>query len=102
MNIARLARWGFTLTAAAAIRGELFAQGPTPLRVIRSTPGADASPLAEISVSFDRPVAGSLDHSVDPATIFRIEPAVRGRLEWRDPVTIRLRPSATLTAGATY
>jgi uncharacterized protein YfaS (alpha-2-macroglobulin family) len=72
------------------------------LRVVRATPTADAGPMQQISVAFDRPVAGSLDRSVDPATIFHIEPAVRGRLEWRDPVTIRLTPAAPLTSGARY
>src|SRR3954447_8249976 len=72
------------------------------LRVVRATPTADAGPMQQISVAFDRPVAGSLDRSVDPATIFHIEPAVRGRLEWRDPVTIRLPPAAPLTSGTRY
>src|SRR5262249_4663588 len=67
--------------------------------VIRSSPTGNAVPTAEITVTFDRPVAGSLDRSVDAATIFRIEPVVRGRLEWRDPVTIRLRPNDALTAA---
>ena len=31
-----------------------------------------------VTVTFDRPVAGSLDRTVDPARIFRIEPAVAG------------------------
>src|SRR5688500_11709736 len=78
------------------------AQNPAPLRVTRSTPAGDAVPTAEISVTFDRPVAGSLDRSVDPTSIFRIEPAVRGRIEWRDPVTIRLRPAEPLTPGGRY
>ena len=77
------------------------AQAPA-LRVIRVTPTTDANPMQQISVTFDRPVAGSLDHAVDPATIFRIEPNVRGRLEWRDPVTIRLTPSTPLAPGAQY
>lgn len=102
MIIARFVRALLLTTAAIASRSELPAQGPAPLRVIRSTPASVANPLAEIAVTFDRPVAGSLDRSVDPATVLRIEPAVRGRLEWRDPVTIRLRPSAMLTAGTTY
>ena len=78
------------------------AQAGSTLRVIRSTPGADAGPTATISVTFDRPVAGSLDRSVDPGTILRVTPAVTGRLEWRDPVTIRLVPSAPLAAATTY
>jgi uncharacterized protein YfaS (alpha-2-macroglobulin family) len=87
--------------AAFAVSAHASAQTGT-LRVIRVAPTGDAGPLQQISVTFDRPVAGSLDQSVDPATIFRIEPAVRGRLEWRDPVTIRLTPAAPLTPGAQY
>src|SRR5512138_2023750 len=78
------------------------AQSPAPLRVIRSSPAGDAAPNAEISVTFDRPVAGSLDRTIDATSIFRIEPAVAGRVEWRDPVTIRLRPAAPLVSGTRY
>src|SRR3954469_15496297 len=85
-----------------AVAAHVHAQGPSPLRVIRSSPTGDAIPTAEISVTFDRPVAGSLDRSVDPATILRIEPGVRGRIEWRDPVTIRLRPNEALASGTRY
>ena len=94
------------LAVAAAIAAVAFtspAHAQTgALRVVRVTPTGDAGPTQQISVAFDRPVAGSLDRSVDPATIVHIEPAVRGRLEWRDPVTIRLTPSAPLTGGARY
>jgi hypothetical protein len=74
MTIARFVRSFIFATAAAASSSELGAQGPAPLRVIRTTPGSDANPLAEISITFDRPVAGSLDRAVDPATIFRMLP----------------------------
>ena len=73
-----------------------------PLNIVRVTPNGDASPMQQISVAFDRPVAGSLDRTIDPATIFHIQPAVRGQLEWRDPVTIRLTPGAPLLPGAQY
>ncbi|HET9012336.1 MAG TPA: Ig-like domain-containing protein, partial [Gemmatimonadaceae bacterium] len=86
-------------TALSTLAG---AQSPAPLRVIRSTPTGDAAPNAEISVTFDRPVAGSLDRSIDATSIFRIEPAVAGRVEWRDPVTIRLRPTTRLVSGTRY
>ena len=72
------------------------------LQVLRVTPAADAAPTASVTVTFDRPVAGSLDRSVDPAGIFRIEPAVRGRLDWRDPVTLRFRPDAPLPPNTSY
>ncbi len=90
------------LAVLATVPADTLAQRVTPLRVTRTTPSGDAIPTADISVTFDRPVAGSLDRTVDAASIFRIEPAVRGRVEWRDPVTIRLRPAEALAPGARY
>jgi len=87
---------------AAVFPSTAHAQDGAALRVVRVTPTGDASPMAQISVTFDRPVAGSLDRTVDPTTILRIEPAVTGKLEWRDPVTIRLTPAAPLAPGARY
>jgi uncharacterized protein YfaS (alpha-2-macroglobulin family) len=78
------------------------AQSDAPLRVIRTTPAADASPSSTITVTFDRPVAGSLDRTIDPRTILTITPAVQGKLEWRDPVTLRLTPSVLLQANTRY
>ncbi|AHG93764.1 alpha-2-macroglobulin domain protein 2 (plasmid) [Gemmatirosa kalamazoonensis] len=86
----------------ALVAAQAHAQPAAPLRVIRATPAGDAAPSAEIAVTFDRPVAGSLDRTVDPATVLRVEPAVRGRLEWRDPVTVRLVPSEMLAPGTRY
>jgi uncharacterized protein YfaS (alpha-2-macroglobulin family) len=80
----------------------LAADPGSELQVLRVTPGTEAAPTASVTVTFDRPVAGSLDRSVDPAGIFRIEPAVRGRLDWRDPVTLRFRPDTPLPANASY
>ncbi|CAN5319939.1 hypothetical protein BH09GEM1_BH09GEM1_41830 [soil metagenome] len=90
------------LSLGAALPRTATAQRDTPLRVVRTTPSGDAAPLARISVSFDRPVAGSLDRTIDPATILRITPEVAGRVEWRDPVTIQLVPSVPLTPGTRY
>src|SRR5687767_2702344 len=87
---------------AIASSGDAIAQGVGPLRVIRATPSGTAAPTATVTVTFDRPVAGSLDRTVDPASIFRIEPSAPGRLEWRDPVTIRFTPTALLQSGSTY
>jgi hypothetical protein len=41
------------------------------LRVLRVTPADDASPSSSVTVTFDRPVAGSLDRSVDPRSSVR-------------------------------
>src|SRR5258706_9935049 len=84
------------LTAAA-----LAADGPPPLRVIRATPAGSADPGLAITVTFDRPVAGSLDRTVDPKTVLALEPEVPGAWDWRDPVTVRFRPASPLRAGLT-
>src|SRR5439155_626327 len=55
-----------------------------------------------ISLTLDRPASSGLDQSQDRRAIFTIQPRVEGRLEWRDPVTIRFVPAAALAAGATY
>ncbi len=91
-------------TAAVIAAASLITSGSaeTPLRVIRTMPAGDADPTAPISVTFDRPVAGSLDRSVDPRTVLRVEPAIAGRIEWRDPVTVRLVPSSPLRADTHY
>lgn len=94
----RLLVVAFAWTTASAAQ----TTSPPVLRVIRASPSGDANPLAQVTVTFDRPVAGSLDRVVDAATVLQIEPSVPGRLEWRDPVTIRLVPSAPLTPGRTY
>jgi uncharacterized protein YfaS (alpha-2-macroglobulin family) len=73
-----------------------------PLRVLRATPSSDAGPASIVTVSFDRPVAGSLDRTVDPAQIFSISPRVQGRLEWRDPITLRFTPASLLVPGTSY
>ncbi len=76
--------------------------GPEPLRVLRTAPVDDAAPTSVVTVTFDRPVAGSLDRTVDPKAIFTITPALKGRLEWRDPVTIRFTPVAPLASNSEY
>ena len=73
-----------------------------PLRILRATPSGDSGPATVIMVSFDRPVAGSLDRTVEAKTILRITPEVAGRVEWRDPITIRFTPASLLRPGTTY
>lgn len=68
------------LTITTACPTSAFAQRDTPLRVVRVTPTDDATPLARITVTFDRPVAGSLDRTVDATTIVRVMPAIPGKL----------------------
>jgi uncharacterized protein YfaS (alpha-2-macroglobulin family) len=90
----------FRLVLAAAA-GALAEPG-TDLRVLRVTPAGDASPTTVVTVMFDRPVAGSLDRSVDPRAVLSLAPAVPGVVDWRDPVTLRFRPAAPLTPNAVY
>ncbi len=81
----------------------LLADPPAQLRVLSALPRGDAGPLAVITVSFDRPIAASLEGvTADPARILRVEPAVPGKAEWRDPVTIRFVPTRPLSAGTSY
>lgn len=82
--------------------GSLVVSGPTPLRVLRVTPADRAAATSVVSVTFDRPVAGSLDATVDPKRIFSITPAVNGRVEWRDPITLRFTPAAPLNPATEY
>lgn len=84
---------------AAAV---VAAEPPAALQVLAASPTGEAPPGAPIQVIFDRPVAGALDRSVDPAPLIRIEPAVPGRAEWRDPVTLRFLPASPLESGKSY
>src|SRR2546428_13841568 len=72
------------------------------LRVLGVTPTDRAAATTIVAVTFDRPVAGSLDASVDPKRIFTITPAVAGRAEWRDPITLRFTPAAPLSPATEY
>lgn len=94
-------RLPFASLAAVAL-AVTFSAAPDPLRVLRSAPAETAGPTDTVIVSFDRPVAGALDDAVDPRSIVRITPAIAGRYEWRDPVTLRVVPSAPLPRGQQY
>jgi uncharacterized protein YfaS (alpha-2-macroglobulin family) len=91
-------RLALALAAAAALRSG----GAAELHVLRSSPDRDASPATSITVTFDRPVAGSLDYTVAAESIVHVSPAIPGRLEWRDPVTVRLTPKGLLASNTTY
>ena len=88
------------LLAAAGLL--LVADPGRELRVMRVVPADEAAPTSVVSVTFDRPVAGSLDRTVNPGALFRIEPAVRGEVDWRDPVTLRFRPAEPLPANGRF
>jgi len=84
-----------TVLGAAAVSSD-------NLKVLRVSPQHTGEATEDVTVTFDRPVAGGLDSTVNPRLIFRITPRVAGRLEWRDPVTIRFDPAAPLPAGVTF
>lgn len=94
----RLLSFAFALAAAAA---SLHAQDDT-LHVLRYAPSDTASVNSVITVTFDRPVAGALDATIAAEKLFRIEPAIRGRVAWRDPVTIRFVPDEPLVPGTRF
>ena len=88
---------------ALALSLALLPQRSSPeLHILRTSPEDGASPASEITVTFDRPVAGSLDYTVPADSIIVVSPAIAGHIEWRDPVTVRLRPRAFLSPNVTY
>jgi len=94
---------GLRFPLALAAAGFVFSAEAEPLRVLRASPDAEAAATDTITITFDRPVAGSLDNAVDPRTIVRIEPAVpQALIDWRDPVTLRIIPRPGLRRGARY
>ena len=54
---------------AAVVAAVVAAEPPAVLQVLAASPTGDAPLSAPIQVIFDRPVAGSLDRSVDPAPL---------------------------------
>lgn len=87
--------------ATIAVLSAAVSSSAPELRVLR-TSASDAQPDEPITVTFDRPVAGGLDATVDAKAWFGIDPAVPGRVEWRDPVTLRFTPSQPLARKTTY
>src|SRR5512142_3264898 len=87
--------------AVLALASVVVTSGPTELRVLRTTP-ADQPPGEPIRITFDRPVAGGLDATVSAAAYFRIDPAVPGKAEWLDPVTLAFTPTRPLERMRTY
>src|SRR2546430_5410978 len=86
------------LHAAVLLLSAYTTSGQEPLKILRTAPADEAAPTSVVTVTFDRPVAGSLDRTVDPQAIFTIAPAVQGRLEWRDPPAIRFAPPLPLAS----
>src|SRR5262245_36804565 len=76
--------------------------GPTLLCVLRVTPEQSVLVIVVVIVIFDRPVVGSFDSSVDAKRIFAIVLTVVGRVEWRDPITLRFTPETPLQPATEY
>lgn len=74
----------------------------TPLRVLRASPADEGERNARILVTFDKPVAGSLDRTVDAKRVVRVVPAIEGTIEWRDPVTVVIAPRRLLEPNTRY
>jgi len=73
-----------------------------PIRVVRHAPVDTARSGDVITISFDRPVVGSLDRTPDPARILRVEPPLAAQMQWRDPATLRIIPNRPLAPGSRY
>jgi uncharacterized protein YfaS (alpha-2-macroglobulin family) len=69
------------------------------LRVLQVTPRPAVLPTEAVTITFDRPVVGSLGHVIDPERIASLRPAVPVRFDWRDPSTLRLVPLHPLPSG---
>lgn len=70
------------------------------LRVRQILPAGELRPASVITVTFNRPLAGTLERLRDPATVVRLVPMIAARFEWRDPATIRVIPVAPLPPGS--
>jgi hypothetical protein len=70
------------------------------LRVLRHTPADTASPANVITITFDRPVAGLLDRTIPAERILRIQPAIAGKIEWRDVALWQLGRRLVVAVGA--
>ena len=90
--------------AATVVLASLSAQTPPvaaqqPLRVLRHMPFDTAQAGEAIIVMFDRAVAASVERAPDPNTFVRVEPALSGVIQWRDPQTIRIIPNEPPRSG---
>ncbi|MDB4948499.1 MAG: alpha-2-macroglobulin domain protein 2 [Gemmatimonadetes bacterium] len=91
------------LSGFFALRSTRASQPPgRVLGVLRTSPDTSGTPGDAVTVTFDRPVAGGLEEMVEAASVFRIDPAVEGKVEWRDPVTLRFTPAQPLEPGTDY
>ncbi|MFN9577750.1 MAG: alpha-2-macroglobulin family protein [Gemmatimonadota bacterium] len=96
----RFACAALRVAVALAIPDPTHAQ--PPLAVQSYAPRGVVRPTGAMTITFDRPVVGTLEHTFDPSRFVRIQPAVRILVEWRDPSTIRVLPVDGLSPGTRY
>ena len=65
------------IVAATLLAPPATARAQEPLRVLQQLPRDVARPTDVITITFDRPVAGTLEHTIDLSRFVRIEPAHR-------------------------
>lgn len=71
----------------------------SPLRVLHVTPASAITPTEPVTITFDRPIVGSLGRVIDPERVASLQPALPVRFEWRDPSTLRLVPMQPWRTG---
>ena len=92
------------LAVVLAPLSPLVARAPAqqPIRVVRHSPVDTARSGDVITISFDRPVVGSLDRTPDPTRIVTVRPSLDAEMQWRDPTTIRIIPRTPLAPSRRY
>jgi uncharacterized protein YfaS (alpha-2-macroglobulin family) len=101
-GIARRALLPLLLLGVAASAVKAQTKSDNRLHVLRIDPGGPAEPTDSVIVTFDRPVAPELDHTVDPAGVVRITPAAAHTAYWRDPSSLVVVFDQPWSFGATY
>jgi len=84
--------WAFLLSAAVAARGQ-----DTPLRVVEA--GTPYQPHHALVVKFDQPVAPAAWRPGATPRGIKIIPAVAGRYDWPDSMTLRFTPAKPWAEG---
>ncbi|HEX6315556.1 MAG TPA: hypothetical protein VFZ73_11880, partial [Gemmatimonadaceae bacterium] len=69
------------------------------LRILHVNPASAILPTEAVTVTFDRPVTGTLGMANDPERVASLQPPAPVRFDWRDPSTLRLVPLRPWTAG---
>ena len=97
----RQTRW-FSAIVLASFLLSVRAPAQQPIRVVRHSPVDTARAGDVITVSFDRPVAGSVERSARPERFVRIDPPIHAKVEWRDLVSLRVIPDEPLAPGRRF